>query len=126
MCKKLLFILFFVCCAVSSMADTLTIVNRFEKIEHGSVLASYRNEFGSFIKPQLDVEFPYALIRVHIDGNEAAVTKAKERFALYLGQHHAPMAKVTNRVNEIMFLVPIGSGSSHPFLISNAYRTLPS
>ena len=95
---------------LGSMADTLTIVNRFEKIEHASVLASYRNEFGSFIKPQLDVEFPYALIRVHIDGNEAAVTKAKERFALYLGQHHAPMAKVTNRVNEIMFLVPIGAG----------------
>ena len=108
--KKSLFILLSVCCAVSGMADTLTIVNRFEKIEHASVLASYRNEFGSFIKPQLDVEFPYALIRVHIDGNEAAVTKAKERFALYLGQHHAPMAKVTNRVNEIMFLVPVGAG----------------
>ena len=108
--KKLLFITLAWLCAVTSMADTLTILNRFEKIEHASVLASYRNEFGSFIKPQLDVEFPYALIRVHIDGNEAAVTKAKERFALYLGQHHAPMAKITNRVNEIMFLVPIGAG----------------
>ena len=108
--KKLLFITLAWLGAISSMADTLTILNRFEKIEHGSVLASYRNEFGSFIKPQLDVEFPYALIRVHIDGNEAAVTKAKERFALYLGQHHAPMAKVTNRVNEIMFLVPVGAG----------------
>ena len=100
----------FVCSAVGSMADTLTIVSRFEKIEHASVLASYRNEFGSYRKPNLDVEFPYALIRVHIEGNELAVTKAKERFALYLGQHYTTKAKNTSRVNEIMFLVPVGAG----------------
>ena len=108
--KKILFILLFMSYALSSMADTLTIVNRFEKIEHASVLASYRNEFGSYRKPNLNVEFPYALIRVHIEGNELAVTKAKERFALYLGQHYTTKAKNTSRVNEIMFLVPIGAG----------------
>ena len=74
------------------MADTLTIVNRFEKIEHASVLASYRNEFGSYRKPNMDVEFPYALIRLHIDGNKEAVTQAKELFALYLGQHYTTKA----------------------------------
>ena len=78
--KKALFILLFVCCAVSSMADTLTIVRGFEKIEHASVLASFRNEFGNFIKPNLDVEFPYALIRVYIDGNKEAVTQATQQF----------------------------------------------
>ena len=105
-------LLIFITCllSVSSMADTLTIVNRFEKIEHASVLASYRNEFGSFIKPQLDVEFPYALIRVHIEGNKEAVTQAKEQFALYLGQHYTTKVKNTNHVNEIMFLVPVGAG----------------
>ena len=108
--KKLLFIALTWLCAISSMADTLTIVNRFEKIEHASVLASYRNEFGVYRKPNMDVEFPYALIRVYIEGNEAAVTKAKERFALYLGQHYTTKAKNTNRVNEIMFLVPVGAG----------------
>ena len=108
--KKLLFIALAWLCAVTGMADTLTILNRFEKIEHASVLASYRNEFGSYRKPNMDVEFPYALIRVHIEGNEAAVTKAKERFALYLGQHYTTKAKNTSRVNEIMFLVPIGAG----------------
>ena len=108
--KKLLFIALTWLCAISSMADTLTIVSRFEKIEHASVLASYRNEFGSYRKPNMDVEFPYALIRVHIEGNESAVTKAKERFALYLGQHYTTKAKNTSRVNEIMFLVPVGAG----------------
>ena len=108
--KKLLFITLAWLCAVTGMADTLTIVNRFEKIEHASVLASYRNEFGSYRKPNMDVEFPYALIRVHIEGNESAVTKAKERFALYLGQHYTTKAKNTSRVNEIMFLVPVGAG----------------
>ena len=108
--KKLLFIALTWLCAISSMADTLTILNRFEKIEHASVLASYRNEFGSYCKPNLDVEFPYALIRVHIDGNKEAVTQAKELFALYLGQHYTTKAKNTSRVNEIMFLVPVGAG----------------
>ena len=101
--KKLLFITLAWLCAITGVADSLTILNRFEKIEHASVLASYR-------KPNMDVEFPYALIRVHIEGNESAVTKAKERFALYLGQHYTTKAKNTSRVNEIMFLVPIGAG----------------
>ena len=110
MLKKLLFILFFACCAVSSMADTLRIVEPFRMIEHASVLASYRNEFGSYRKPNMDVEFPYALIRVHIEGNKEAVTQAKEQFALYLGQHYTTKVKNTNHVNEIMFLVPVGAG----------------
>ena len=108
--KKLLFIALTWLCAIAGMADTLTIVSRFEKIEHASVLASYRNEFGSYRKPDLDVEFPYALIRVHIDGNKEAVTQAKELFALYLGQHYTTKAKNISRVNEIMFLVPVGAG----------------
>ena len=108
--KKALFILFFACCAVSSMADTLRIVEPFRMIEHASVLASYRNEFGSYRKPNMDVEFPYALIRVHIEGNKEAVTQAKEQFALYLGQHYTTKVKNTNHVNEIMFLVPVGAG----------------
>ena len=108
--KKLLSVVFIWLCALSSMADTLRIVEPFRMIEHASVLASYRNEFGSYRKPNMDVEFPYALIRVHIEGNESAVTKAKERFALYLGQHYTTKAKNTSRVNEIMFLVPVGAG----------------
>lgn len=110
MYKKLLFIIFLCLCSVSSLADTLNIVHPFQRIEHATVLTSYRNEFGKFIKPQLDVEFPYALIRVHIDGDEAAVTKAKERFQLYLGHHYKPAARFTEHVNEILFLVPTGAG----------------
>ena len=108
--KKLLSVVFIWLCVLSSMADTLRIVEPFRVIEHASVLASYRNEFGSYRKPNMDVEFPYALIRVHIEGDELAVTKAKERFALYLGQHYTTKAKNTNHVNEIMFLVPVGAG----------------
>ena len=55
MYKKLLFIIFLCLYSVSSLADTLNIVHPFQRIEHATVLTSYRNEFGKFIKPQLDV-----------------------------------------------------------------------
>ena len=34
-----------------------------------SVLAMYKNEFGSFEKPALSDPFPFALIRMHLEGN---------------------------------------------------------
>lgn len=108
--KKLLFIALTWLCAMSSMGQELEIIQPFKRLEHASVLASYNNEFGSFRKPQLDIEFPYALIRLELEGDEHSVLKAKEKFSLYMGQHHSIRSKITDRDNEILFLVPIGAG----------------
>ena len=108
--KKLLYITILWLCAMSGMAQELEIVQPFKRIEYASVLASYYNEFSTFRKPALDVEFPYALIRVELEGDEHAVLKAKEKFSLYMGQHHSVQSKLTDRDNEILFLVPTGGG----------------
>ena len=110
MFKKVLFIWLFACCAITGMAQELEITQPFKRLEHASVLASYRNEFGSFRKPALDIEFPYALIRLELEGDEHAVLKAKEKFSVYMGQHHSIQSKITDRDNEILFLVPSGAG----------------
>ena len=110
MLKKALFIWLLACCAITGMAQELEITQPFKRLEHASVLASYRNEFGSFRKPALDIEFPYALIRLELEGDEHAVLKAKEKFSVYMGQHHSIQSKITDRDNEILFLVPSGAG----------------
>ena len=46
MCKKALFILLFACCAVSSMAQSLTIVEEFKIIENSSAMVAYYNQIG--------------------------------------------------------------------------------
>ena len=50
-----------------------------------TVLPMYKNEFGSFEKPALDITFPYSLIRMHLEGNAHDVRAAKERLTLFMG-----------------------------------------
>lgn len=71
-----------------------------------SVLAMYKNEFGSFEKPALSDPFPFALIRMHLEGNAHDVRAAKERLTLYMGQQTGVEARVTTYSNQILFLVP--------------------
>ena len=86
--------------------SVVEMVESFHRIEYASVLTSYQNEFGDLRNHNLDVEFPYALIRVYIDGDTHSVKRAKELFSLYLGLHYATKAVVTDKVNQILFLVP--------------------
>ena len=71
-----------------------------------SVLAMYKNEFGSFEKPALSDPFPFAVIRMHLEGNAHDVRAAKERLTLYMGQQTGVEARVTTYSNQILFLVP--------------------
>ena len=70
-----------------------------------SVLAMYKNEFGSFEKPALSDPFPFAVIRMHLEGNAHDVKAAKERLTLYMGQQTGVEARVTTYSNQILFLV---------------------
>ena len=71
-----------------------------------TVLPMYKNEFGSFEKPKMDDTFPFAVIRMQLEGNAQAVKAAKELFTLDMGQMTGVESKCTAYSNQILFLVP--------------------
>ena len=71
-----------------------------------TVLPMYKNEFGSFEKPKMTDTFPFAVIRMHLEGNGQAVKAAKELFTLDMGQMTGVESKCTTYSNQILFLVP--------------------
>ena len=106
--KKTKFLLTLLCLWVGLMplaAQSVTITKELTHVQMASVMAMYKNEFGSFEKPDLLDSFPYAVIRMHLEGNAHAVTAAKERLTLYLGQQFRVEARVTTYSNQILFLV---------------------
>ena len=72
---------------------------------YANVLAMYKNEFGSFEKPVMRPSFPYAVIRMHLEGQGQAVRESKERLTLYMGQQMGVESRVTTYSNQILFLV---------------------
>lgn len=103
----ILFLYFFV---ASLCSQTLTVVKEFASIPNSSVLALYKNQFGHKEKPDLDVTFPYSLVRIRITGNEHEVTMAKKRLGLYLGQLRAVEEVYRDVENELLFLIPSAAG----------------
>ena len=91
---------------VSVMGQSVTIVKELKQVPMSSALAMYKNEFGKYEKPKLDNTFPFAVIRMYLEGNAQAVKLAKERFTLDMGQHTGVEARVTTYSNQILFLVP--------------------
>lgn len=89
-----------------TMAQSVTIVEEMQAVPYASVMAMYKNEFGSFEKPVMRPSFPYAVIRMHLEGQAKAVRAAKERLTLYMGQHTGVESRVTTYSNQILFLVP--------------------
>lgn len=89
-----------------ALAQSVTIIRDMKEVPMASVLAMYKNEFGCFEKPALSDPFPFALIRMHLEGNAHDVRAAKERLTLYMGQQTGVEARVTTYSNQILFLVP--------------------
>ena len=88
-----------------ALAQSITITREMKEVQMASVLAMYKNEFGSFEKPALSDPFPFAVIRMHLEGNAHDVKAAKERLTLYMGQQTGVEARVTTYSNQILFLV---------------------
>ena len=86
-------------------AQSVKITKELTHVQMASVLAMYKNEFGTFEKPALDDTFPFAVIRMHLEGNAHAVSASKERLTLYLGQQFGVESRVTTHSNQILFLV---------------------
>ena len=103
---KLLLTLLCLCLGtISTLAQSVTITREMQQVQMASVLAMYKNEFGSFEKPDMSDTFPFAVIRMHLEGNAHDVKAAKERLTLYMGQQTGVEARVTTYSNQILFLV---------------------
>ena len=105
--KKLLLVLnAFLFLSLFASAQSLTITQSFQDIPNSSVLASYKNQFGSWEKAD---GFPYALIRVGLEGNAHEVIAAKQLLHLDLGELGMEVSVYKAMQNELLFLVPIAA-----------------
>lgn len=106
--KKTKFLLTLLCLWVGllpALAQSVTIVKEMQKNPYANVLVMYKNDFGSFEKPDMSITFPYALIRMQLEGNAHEVKAAKERLTLDMGQLTGVEARVTTYSNQILFLL---------------------
>ena len=102
--KKLLLVLnAFLFLSLFASAQSLTITQSFREIANSSVLASFKNQFGAW---ENNGAFPYALIRVQLEGNVHEVIAAKQTLMLDLGGKGEVMHVYREMENEIMFLIP--------------------
>ena len=86
-------------------AQSVKIIKELEQNSFASAVVLYKNDFGSFEKPDLIDTFPYAVIRMHLEGSAQAVREAKERLTLDVGQMFRVESRVTTYTNQIVFLV---------------------
>ena len=109
-------------------AQSLTITKDFAQVPMASVLAMYKNQFGKWEKPDLDVTFPYAVVRMHLEGSGREVTMAKQTLTLYMGTQTAVLDRYAENSNEILFLIPArrptvyvdcGDGCERVLLVEN-------
>ena len=104
---KILFVLLFLWIGLLPLAaQSVRITQELTLHPFATVLPMYKNEFGSFEKPALDITFPYSVIRMNLEGNAHDVRAAKERLTLFMGQMTGVEARCTTYSNQILFLVP--------------------
>ncbi|MBR5854693.1 MAG: hypothetical protein IKY87_03305, partial [Paludibacteraceae bacterium] len=63
-------------------AQSLEITQPFRQHDMASVLAIYKNQFGEHDNRLVDESFPYAVIRVELEGDGREVAAAKEKLSL--------------------------------------------
>lgn len=110
MTRKILLFLFALVLTSPLFAQTLTVTKDFAAVPNSSVMAMYKNQFGKWEKPDLDDTFPYAVIRIALEGNAREVREAKKKLGLYLGTQRMVMDMNVDEDNVMLFLVPSGAG----------------
>lgn len=106
--KKTKFLLTLLCLWIGllpALAQSVKITKELEQNPFASAVVLYKNDFGSFEKPDLIDTFPYAVIRMHLEGSGQAVREAKERLTLDVGQMFRVESRVITYTNQIVFLV---------------------
>lgn len=89
--------------STSLCAQSLQVTQPFQAIPNSSVLASYKNQFGSWEQGD---SFPYAVIRVGLEGDANQVVAAKQLLHLMCNDGTTETAVYKGMQNELLFLVP--------------------
>ena len=88
------------------MAQSITLTKEFQTMPNTKALDVYRNQFGEYEIVGADVPFPYAVIRVGLDGSADEVKEAKKRLSFQLGRMTSIESIFRDARNELLFLVP--------------------
>lgn len=92
---------------VPSWAQTITLTKEFQTMPNVKALDVYRNQFGKWEVKDPSENFPYAVIRVGLDGTPEEVKEAKERLSFQLGRVTNVETVFKDARNELLFLVPV-------------------
>ena len=103
----LLLVLLLAVGVVPIWAQSITLTKAFETMPNVKALDVYRNQFGEYEIVGADVPFPYAVIRVGLDGTPEDVKEAKERLSFQLGRVTSVETVFKDARNELLFLVPV-------------------
>ena len=103
--KRFFLLLSVAAIATWAFAQEVQIKQNFRIEEYTSVLSKYKNEFGDFEMPDYDDPFPYAVVRIILEGTGRDVIEAIDNLSLDL-RSRGIEAKNTDTDNEILFLVP--------------------
>ena len=87
-------------------AQSITLTKEFQTMPNVQASEVYRNQFGEYEKVGAEVPFPYAVIRVGLDGTPEEVKEAKERLSFQLGRVTSVETVFKDARNELLFLVP--------------------
>lgn len=87
-------------------SQTITLTKDFKTMSNIKALDVYRNQFGTYERVGADDPFPYAVIRVGLDGTPEEVKDAKKRLSFQLGRITAVETVFKDARNELLFLVP--------------------
>ena len=92
---------------VPILAQTITLTKEFQTMPNVKALDVYRNQFGDWEVKDPSENFPYAVIRVGLDGTPEEVKEAKERLSFQLGRVTNVETVFKDARNELLFLVPV-------------------
>ena len=87
-------------------AQSITLTKEFQTMPNVKASEAYRNQFGEYEIVGAEVPFPYAVIRVGLDGTPEEVKEAKERLSFQLGRITSVETVFKDARNELLFLVP--------------------
>ena len=88
-------------------AQSITLTKEFQTMPNVKALDVYRNQFGKWEVKDPSENFPYAVIRVGLDGTPQEVKEAKERLSFQLGRVTSVETVFKDARNELLFLVPV-------------------
>ena len=89
------------------LAQSIILTREFQTMPNIKALDVYRNQFGTYETVGADDPFPYAVIRVGLDGTPEEVKEAKKRLSFQLGRLTSIESVFKDARNELLFLVPV-------------------